>query len=218
MTKTPTPPPARPGKRADKPAKPAALPANTGVKASAQAGAPPRLLVQYRQGVMPAMMQRFGYTNPFQVPRLDKIVLNMGVGEAAKDAKALDEALLTLTTITGQKPVTTRAKKAISNFHIRKNDVVGCRVTLRKHRMYEFFDRFVNVALPRIRDFRGVSQKSFDGQGNYTVGVREQAIFPELEFDKIQHTLGMDITFVTSTESVETSRELLTQMGMPFAK
>ena len=193
-------------------------PVNTGVKASAQAKAPPRLLTLYRDHVIPAMMKRFGYTNPLQVPRLDKIVINMGVGEAAHDAKILDEALATLTAVTGQKPVTTRAKKAISNFHIRRNDVVGCRVTLRKHRMYEFFDRFVNVALPRIRDFRGVSPRSFDQQGNYTLGIREQAIFPELEFDRIQHLLGMDITFVTTAAAVDASRELLTQLGMPFGK
>ena len=197
---------------------PAAAPIAPDAKASSQASQPPRLLVQFRDVITPAMMQRFGYTNPLQVPRLEKVVINMGVGEAAKDAKVLDEAILTLTTITGQKPATTRAKKAISNFHIRKNDVVGCRVTLRRHRMYEFIDRFVNAALPRIRDFRGVSPRSFDGQGNYTIGVHEQAIFPELEFDRIQHTLGMDVTFVTTAASVEASKELLTQLGMPFSK
>ena len=196
----------------------AAAPVNTGVKASSQATQVPRLLQYFRDQVIPAMTQRFSYTNPFQVPRLSKIVINMGVGEAARDAKFLDEALMTLTTVTGQRPVTTRAKKAISNFHIREHDVVGCRVTLRRHRMYEFFDRLVNVALPRIRDFRGVSPRSFDGQGNFTLGVREQGIFPEIEFDRVQHVLGMDVTFVTTTASVDEAKELLTQLGMPFSK
>ena len=193
-------------------------PANTGVKAASQASKLPRLLQQYRDQIVPALMTRYGYTNTLQAPRLEKIVVNMGVGEAASDAKVLDEALATLTTVTGQKPVTTRAKKAISNFHIRKNDVVGCRVTLRRHRMYEFFDRLVNAALPRIRDFRGVSPRSFDGQGNFTLGVHEQAIFPELEFDKVQHVLGMDVTFVVTARSVDESKELLVQLGMPFSK
>lgn len=184
---------------------------------AAQAGQPPRLLAQYRSQVIPSMMKRFGLTNAMQVPRLEKIVINMGVGEAAHEAKVLDEALATLTVVTGQRPVTTRAKRAISNFHIRKNDVVGCRVTLRRHRMYEFLDRLVNVALPRIRDFRGVSAQSFDGQGNFTLGIREQAIFPEVEFDNIQRVLGMDITFVTSTSDVAASKELLVQLGMPFS-
>lgn len=214
-------PPAQQGKtpkRADKKQQSAVSAIATAAKSSSQAAAAPRLLQRYRDEIVPSMMKQFGYTNALEVPRLDKIVVNMGVGEAAREAKILDEALMALTLITGQKPAPTRAKKAVSNFHIRENDVVGCRVTLRRHRMYEFFDRLVNVALPRIRDFRGTPAQSFDQQGNYTLGVREQGIFPELEFDKIQHVLGMDVTFVTTARSVEGSRALLTQLGMPFTK
>jgi len=164
------------------------------------------------------MMKRFHYTNPLQVPRLTKVVLNMGVGDAAHDAKVLEEAVTTLGQITGQKPLLTRAKKAISNFRIKRGDVVGCLVTLRRHRMYEFLDRFVSITLPRIRDFRGVSPRSFDQQGNYTLGVKEQAIFPEVEFDQVHHVLGMDITFVTTASSREEAQALLVHLGMPFGK
>lgn len=176
----------------------------------------PRILEKYRQEIIPRMMQEFGYKNKMEVPRLKKVVLNMGIGKGAHDIKIIDEAVLSLSLISGQKPVVTGAKKAISNFKIKKQDPIGCKVTLRKNYMYEFLDRFINVALPRVRDFRGVSIDSFDKQGNFTLGVSEQVIFPEVEYDKVQHTLGMDITIVINADSKKESFWLLKLLGMPF--
>ena len=179
---------------------------------------PPRLRQHYRDQVVPALMQRFGYKNRMQVPRLEKIVVNMGIGDAISNSKLLEAALEDMGQITGQKPVVTRAKKSIANFKLREGMPIGCRVTLRGAHMYEFFDRLVNVALPRIRDFRGVPTKSFDGRGNYTLGLKEQINFPEIDYDKIMQLMGMDITFVTSAKTDEESRELLALMNMPFRK
>lgn len=178
----------------------------------------PRLKQRFREEIVPAMMKRFGYKNVMQVPRLTKICLNMGVGEAIQDAKLLERAVEDLATITGQKPSVTTAKKAISNFKLRKGMKIGCRVTLRGDRMYDFLDRFINLAVPRIRDFRGLSDKSFDGRGNYSVGTREQIIFPEINVDKIDRIRGLDITFVTSAADDEEAYELLKHFGMPFKK
>jgi large subunit ribosomal protein L5 len=179
---------------------------------------PPRLRQHYREQVMPALMQRFSYRNPMQVPKLEKIIVNMGMGEAISNSKLLDAAVEDLQLITGQKVVVTKAKKSIANFKLREGMPIGCRVTLRGARMYEFFDRLVNVALPRIRDFRGVPTKSFDGRGNYTLGLKEQINFAEIDYDKIMQLMGMDITFVTSAKTDEESRELLALMNMPFRK
>lgn len=179
---------------------------------------PPRLRAYYREKAVPALMQRFGYKNQMQVPRLTKIVVNMGVGEAISNSKLLDAAVEDMQTITGQKPVVRKAKKSIANFKLREGLPIGCSVTMRGARMYEFFDRLVNVALPRIRDFRGVPTKSFDGRGNYTLGLKEQINFPEIDYDKIVQLMGMDITFVTTAKTDEESRELLALMNMPFRK
>jgi large subunit ribosomal protein L5 len=179
---------------------------------------PPRLRAQYREQVVPALMQRFSYGNRMQVPRLQKIVVNMGVGDAISNSKLLDAAVAEMEQITGQKPVVTKAKKSIANFKLREGMPIGCRVTLRGAHMWEFLDRLVNVALPRIRDFRGVPTKSFDGRGNYTLGLKEQINFPEIDYDKIMQLMGMDITFVTTAKSDEESRELLALMNMPFRK
>src|SRR5215510_13309964 len=179
---------------------------------------PPRLRAVYREQVTPALMKRFGYKNVMQVPRLTKIVVNMGVGEAISNSKLLDAAVGDMQLITGQKPVVRKSKKSIANFKLREGLPIGCSVTLRGARMYEFFDRLVNVALPRIRDFRGVPTKSFDGRGNYTLGLKEQINFPEIDYDKVMQLMGMDITFVTTAKSDEESRELLALMNMPFRK
>ncbi|MEW5758032.1 MAG: 50S ribosomal protein L5 [Candidatus Omnitrophota bacterium] len=178
----------------------------------------PRLLEKYRKEIIPAMQKTFNYKNAMQVPSLSKIVVNMGVGEGITDIKIVDKALEELSHITGQKPVYTRAKKSISNFKVKENTVIGCKVTLRKNIMYEFLDRLVSVALPRIRDFRGVKDNSFDKKGNYTLGIQEQGIFPEIEFDKISRAQGMDITFVINNSSKDESRELLKLFGIPFKK
>ena len=170
----------------------------------------------YQSKVVPAMIKKFGYTSTMEVPRLVKCVVNMGVGKATEDIKLLEEAAKELTNITGQKPVFTRAKKSISNFKIRKGQAIGCFVTLRKKRMYEFADRLLNVALPRIRDFRGVSARAFDEEGNYTLGLREQNIFPEVISDKVARAQGMSITFVTTAKSKEEGMYLLYLLGMPF--
>lgn len=175
-----------------------------------------RLLERYRKEIVPELSKRFGYTNPLQSPRLQKIVVNVGAGEGAQDPKIIEVCLQELALITGQRPVVTKAKKAISNFKIREGSTIGCKVTLRGRRMYEFMDRLVNVALPRIRDFRGLSPRSFDGGGHYTFGLTEQVIFPEIEYDKVEKTYGMDITFVIRSHSQEESRELLRLLGMPF--
>jgi large subunit ribosomal protein L5 len=176
----------------------------------------PRLKKIYIDKVIGELSTKFGYTNIMEAPRLTKIVINMGVGEGSRDIKFLDAATHDLAQITGQKPVVTRAKKSIANFKIREGMPVGCKVTLRGIRMYEFFDRLVNIAIPRIRDFRGVSPRSFDGRGSYTLGIREQLIFPEIDLDKVVRTQGMDITIVTSAKSDEEARELLRCLGMPF--
>jgi large subunit ribosomal protein L5 len=177
---------------------------------------PPRLRDRYRTAVIPALMKERGYTNPFQVPRLEKIVINMGVGEGKENAKVLDFATADLEAITGQKPVVTRAKKSIANFKLRENAPIGCKVTLRGARMYEFLDRLVNVALPRVRDFKGVPPKAFDGRGNYAVGLNEQVIFPEIVYDKVDKVRGMDVVMVTSARTDEEAKALLTHLGVPF--
>jgi large subunit ribosomal protein L5 len=176
----------------------------------------PRLKDKFRNEIIKAMMDKFNYNNVMQVPRLEKIVVNMGVGEAVQNAKSIDAAVKDLMTITGQKPVVTKAKKSIAGFKLRAGMSIGCKVTLRGDRMYEFADRVINVALPRVRDFRGVSPKSFDGRGNYSLGIKEQLIFPEIDYDEIDKVRGMDIVFVTTAKTDEEARELLRLMGMPF--
>ncbi|MGI9953019.1 50S ribosomal protein L5 [Moorellaceae bacterium AZ2] len=175
-----------------------------------------RLKEKYLKEIRPAMQTKFGYRNIMEIPRLEKIVVNMGIGEATQNPKALDGAVEDLMAITGQRPVVTRAKKSIAAFKLRKGTKIGCKVTLRGDRMYEFLDRLINVALPRVRDFKGVSPNSFDGRGNYTLGLREQLIFPEIEYDKIDQVRGMDITVVTTAKTDEEARELLRLFGMPF--
>ena len=177
-----------------------------------------RLQEKYLKEVVPAMIEKFGYKNIMEVPKLEKIVINMGVGEAKDNQKILDAAVNDLTIIAGQKPVLTRAKKSVANFKIRENMALGCKVTLRKVKMYEFADKLMTIALPRVRDFRGVSSKAFDGRGNYSLGVKEQLIFPEIEYDKIDKVRGMDIIFVTTANTDEEARELLRFLGMPFAQ
>lgn len=177
-----------------------------------------RLFDKYNNEIIPQMSARFGYKNHMQVPRLKKIVVNMGVGEAAQDIKEIESAMEELAAITGQKPAMTRASKAISNFKIRKGSPVGCKVTLRRKRMYEFFDRLINIAIPRIRDFRGLSGDSFDKRATYSFGITEQTIFPEVNVDKVLKTHGMDVTIVTSARSKEEAYELLKFFGMPFKK
>ena len=171
---------------------------------------------RYHDEVVPALSREFGYANPMEIPRVDKVVVNIGLGEAIANAKALDAAVGDLATITGQKPIVTRAKKSIANFKLREGVPIGAKVTLRAARMYEFFDRLVNVALPRVRDFKGVPPKGFDGRGNYALGLREQLIFPEIVYDKIDKVRGMDIIFVTTARTDEDAKALLTHLGMPF--
>ena len=177
-----------------------------------------RLKDLYSNEIKDAMVKKFGYKNVMQIPKLDKIVINMGVGEAKENAKVLDTAIKDLETITGQKAVVTRAKKSVANFKLREGMPIGCKVTLRGEKMYEFTDRLVNLALPRVRDFRGVIPDAFDGRGNYALGIKEQLIFPEIEYDKVDKVRGMDIIFVTTAETDEEARELLTLFGMPFKK
>ena len=177
-----------------------------------------RLREQYENEIKDAMIKKFGYKNEHEIPKLDKIVVNMGVGEAKENAKVLDSAVKDMETITGQKAVKTRAKNAIANFKIREDMPIGCKVTLRGEKMYEFADRVINLALPRVRDFRGVNPNAFDGRGNYALGIKEQIIFPEIEYDKIDKVRGMDIIFVTTAKTDEEARELLAQFNMPFAK
>lgn len=176
----------------------------------------PRLKDKYKNDVVPAMIKKFGYKNILQVPKLEKVVVSMGVGEAIQNSKAIDSALNDLMIITGQKPVTTKAKKSIAAFKLRAGMTIGAKVTLRGERMYEFVDKLFNIAMPRVRDFRGISPKSFDGRGNYSMGVREQLMFPEIDYDKIDKIRGMDIIFVTTAKTDEEARELLGLMGMPF--
>jgi len=175
-----------------------------------------RLKEFYKKTVAPSLIEEFGYKNPMQVPVITKIVVNMGVGEASQNAKLMEGALTDMATITGQRPVTTRSRKSIANFKLRDGMPVGCRVTLRGEQMWEFLDRLVNVSLPRIRDFKGVSPKSFDGRGNYTLGIKEQIIFPEIDYDKVDKIRGMDITICTSADTNEEGRMLLKQFSMPF--
>ena len=176
-----------------------------------------RLKQKYQESVVPAMMTEFGYKNSMQVPRLEKITINIGVGEATQNAKAVDTAVAELTAIAGQKPVVTKAKKAIANFKLREGVPIGCMVTLRRERMFEFLDRLIHVALARVRDFKGISDRSFDGRGNYSVGLREQIIFPEIHADKVEKSRGMTITITTTAKTDPEGRALLKLMGMPFA-
>jgi large subunit ribosomal protein L5 len=175
-----------------------------------------RLQEHYSKTVRPALMKEFGYSNAMEVPRLDKIVINMGVGEAVQDGKKVDAAVKELTLIAGQKPVVTRAKKSIATFKLRENMPIGCKVTLRRERMYEFLDRLVNIALPRVRDFRGVSGKSFDGRGNYALGLKEQLVFPEVDYDQVDAVRGMDIIIVTTAKTDAEAKALLRGFDMPF--
>ena len=177
-----------------------------------------RLKDMYKNEIVDAMIKKFGYKNVMEVPKLDKIVLNMGVGEAKDNAKVLEATVKDMEAITGQKVVTTKAKNSIANFKIREGLPIGCKVTLRGEKMYEFLDRLVNLALPRVRDFRGVNPNAFDGRGNYALGIKEQIIFPEIEYDKVDKVRGMDIIFVTTAKTDEEARELLTLFNMPFAK
>jgi large subunit ribosomal protein L5 len=183
-----------------------------------EAGAPPRFLEQYKKAIVPDLMVRFKYKSVMQVPKLEKISINVGVGQATQDAKLLDGVVKDLEMIVGQKVVLTRSKQAISNFKLRQGLPIGARVTLRRHHMYEFMDRFFSVTVPRIRDFRGFSDKSFDGHGNYTLGVKEHIIFPEIDVDKVTKVFGMDITFVTTAKNDQEAYELLKGFGLPFVK
>jgi large subunit ribosomal protein L5 len=177
---------------------------------------PARLKEKYQQEIVPGLMREFSFHNPMEVPRVEKVVLNVGLGEALQNSKVMDAALNDLATIAGQKPVTTRARKSIANFKLRQGQPIGAMVTLRGDRMYEFLDRLINVALPRIRDFRGVSRRSFDGHGNYSIGLREQIVFPEIDYDKIDKLRGLEVAIVTSARNDEEGYALLRHMGMPF--
>lgn len=177
-----------------------------------------RLQEKYVKEIVPSLVEKFNYTSVMQAPKVEKIVINMGVGDAVSNAKNLEKAVDELTLISGQKPVITKAKKSIAGFRLREGMPIGAKVTLRGERMYEFLDKLVTVSLPRVRDFRGVSKKSFDGRGNYTLGIKEQLIFPEVDYDKVDKVRGMDIVIVTTANTDEESRELLTQLGMPFQK
>lgn len=177
-----------------------------------------RLKERYQKEITPSLMKKFEYRTPMEVPKIEKVVINMGVGEAVQNPKILDSAVEDLTIISGQKPVVTRAKKSIAGFKLREEMPIGCKVTLRGTRMYDFLDKLINVALPRVRDFRGISPKAFDGRGNYTLGLKEQLVFPEIEYDKVDKVRGMDVVIVTTADTDEEARELLTQMGMPFRK
>ena len=179
---------------------------------------PPRMQKKYRDEVVPALMKQFKFANPMEVPRLQKIVVNMGLGAAVANGKIIESAVEELSALTGQKPVVTKAKKSIATFKLREGQPIGAMVTLRRDRMWEFLDRLVSMALPRVRDFKGVSAKSFDGRGNYTLGVKEQIVFPEIDYDKIDVIKGMNVTFVTTARNDEQSRALLTGLGMPFRK
>jgi large subunit ribosomal protein L5 len=204
---------AKPAKEAKKPKE--AKPAKPAEKEAAPTQ-PPRLQVQYRDAIVPALMKQFGYATSMQVPRIKKITLNMGVGEAKTNSKVLDEAVEHMTLISGQKPVITKAKRSIAGFKLREGMPIGCKVTLREARMWEFLDRLTSIALPRVRDFRGVSPDSFDGRGNYSLGVREQTIFPEIDYDRIDVARGLDVTITTTAPNDDEARELLRALGMPF--
>lgn len=178
----------------------------------------PRIRKEYLDRIVPALKKQFNYKNTMMVPKLEKIVINVGVGEASQNSKLLDGVAQEIGIIAGQKPIITRAKKSVSNFKLREGMAIGCKVTLRKTKMYEFLDRLVNISIPRIRDFRGVSDRAFDGRGNYSLGIKEQIIFPEVDYDKVDKIRGMDITFVTSADTDEEARALLAEFGMPFRK
>jgi len=190
--------------------------ATAGIQAKLPAEYRPRLQKKYREEVIPALMKKFGYKSVMECPRIEKICLNQGVKGSTSDKKMIDDAVNEMTLVTGQKAIATMSKKDISNFKLRKNMPIGCRVTLRHVKMYEFLDRFVSVSLPRVRDFKGISEKSFDGRGNYTLGITEQIIYPEINIDKITRISGMDVTFVTTAKTNEEAYELLKEMGMPF--
>ena len=177
-----------------------------------------RLHEKYKAEIAPALMQKFGYKSPMQIPKLEKVVINIGLGEAKDNAKVIEAACGDLAKITGQKPIVTKARKSVANFKIREGMSIGCKVTLRSEKMYEFVDKLFNVALPRVRDFRGINPNGFDGRGNYALGLKEQLIFPEIEYDKIDKIRGMDINFVTTAASDEEAKEMLTLMGAPFAR
>ena len=177
-----------------------------------------RLKERYLKEIKPALIKKHGYTSSMEAPRLEKVVINLGVGEAVANPKSLDDAVADLTALAGQKPVITKAKKSIANFKLREGMPIGCKVTLRGEKMYEFLDKLISVALPRVRDFRGVSATAFDGRGNYTLGVKEQIIFPEIQYDKVSKVRGMDIVIVTSAKTNEEAKDLLTELGMPFVK
>ena len=177
-----------------------------------------RLVTKYNNEVVPALIKEFGYTTPVQAPKCEKIVINIGVGDATTNSKALDDAVAELATITGQHPVVTKAKKSIATFKVRQGQAIGCKVTLRGTRMYEFYDKLVSISLPRVRDFRGVSKNAFDGHGNYTLGVKEQLIFPEIDYDKVSKIRGMDVVIVTTANTDKEAFALLREMGMPFKK
>ena len=177
-----------------------------------------RLVKKYKEQVVPALIKEFGYTSPMQAPKFEKIVINIGVGDATQNAKALEDSVAELAAITGQAPVVTKAKKSIATFKLREGQAIGCKVTLRGTRMYEFYDKLVSIALPRVRDFRGVSKNAFDGHGNYTLGVKEQLIFPEIDYDKVSEIRGMDGVIVTTAQTDEEAFTLLREMGMPFKK
>jgi large subunit ribosomal protein L5 len=211
--------PKAPAKKAKAPAADAKKEAAEGGKKSAPESIPtPRLKKRYHEVAVPALMKEFQYKNPMQAPKLVKVVLNMGMGEAITNAKSLDHAAEEMAKITGQRPVITRAKKSIATFKLREGMPIGCTVTLRRERMYEFLDRFISAALPRIRDFKGISPKSFDGRGNYSLGIKEQVIFPEIEIDKVDAIHGMDIVIVTTAKTDEEGRALLSHLGMPYRK
>ncbi len=178
----------------------------------------PRLIAEYREKIVPGLMKKNGYANIMQVPKVEKVVLNMGVGEATQDSKLIDKSIEDIESIAGQKAIVTIAKKAISNFKLRDGNKVGCKVTLRRHHMYEFLDRLINIDIPRIRDFRGLSDRSFDGRGNYNLGIKEQIIFPEIDYDRIDKIRGMDICIVTTAKTDAEAYELLAAFGMPFKK
>jgi len=194
----------------------AAPKAKAAPKGNAKASYTPRLKAKYESEVKPALKEKFGYKSVMQLPRLEKIVINIGVGDATNDAKRLEEAVSELAQITGQKPVTTRARQSVASFKLRQGQAIGCKVTLRGTRMYEFYDKLVSIALPRVRDFRGVSRNAFDGRGNYTLGIKEQLIFPEIDYDKVAKVRGMDIVIVTTAKKDEEAYALLELMGMPF--
>jgi large subunit ribosomal protein L5 len=177
-----------------------------------------RLQKKYKEEIVPALVKEFGYTSVMQAPRVEKIVINMGVGDATQNSKALDDAVADLTLIAGQRPVVTKAKKSIATFKVREGQAIGCKVTLRGKRMYEFLDKLVSIALPRVRDFRGINKNAFDGHGNYTLGVKEQLIFPEIDYDKVSKVRGMDIVMVTTAHSDKEASALLEKLGMPFKK